>query len=73
FEIVTEIRFAHGRLLTSFLGRKVSTVPGAIQTGYRELLSMLEDIAVKGLAELRAVNPITRGRAPEAIERDEYP
>ncbi|ANG99102.1 hypothetical protein A8A54_21305 [Brucella pseudogrignonensis] len=43
------------------------------ETGYRELLSLLEEIAVEGLAELRKVNPITRGRDPETIDRDEYP
>ncbi len=42
------------------------------ETGYRELLAMLEEIAVEGLAELRKVNPITRGRDSATIERDEY-
>lgn len=50
-------------------------VPDAVKeiTGYRELLKVLENIAVEGLAELRKVNPITRGRDPETIHRDEYP
>ncbi len=50
-------------------------LPEAVKTatGYRELLSMLEETAIKGLAELRAVNPITRGRSSETIERDEHP
>ncbi|CDZ54396.1 restriction endonuclease [Neorhizobium galegae] len=43
------------------------------ETGYQELLAMLEEIAIEGLDELRKVNPITRGRDPETIDRDEYP
>ena len=40
-------------------------------TGYRELLAMLEGYAKQGLAELREVNPITRGRPPELVERED--
>ncbi len=40
-------------------------------TGYRELLSLLEGYASVGLKELRAVNPITRGKASEEIERED--
>lgn len=40
FEIVTEIRFAHDRLLTSSLGRKVPTIPGAIQFHQSELIEI---------------------------------
>lgn len=48
------------------------TVPADIKTagGYREFLSLLEEYARRGLAELRAVNPVTRGKSPE--ELDEY-
>ncbi|WP_416409745.1 restriction endonuclease [Agrobacterium rosae] len=43
------------------------------ETGYREILSILEEIAIEGLAELRKVYPITRGRDAKTIHRDEYP
>jgi hypothetical protein len=50
-------------------------VPDVIKsmTGYRELLEMLEATAAEGLVELRAINPITRGRAQSEIDRDDYP
>lgn len=50
-------------------------VPAEIKfsESYRELLEALETIAAEGLTELRRVNPITRGRDPSEIERDEYP
>lgn len=44
-----------------------------LATGYRELLQKLENIAAEGLAEFREVNPITRGRDPATIDRDDYP
>lgn len=48
------------------------TVPADVKAagGYREFLSLLEEYARCGLAELRAVNPLTRGKSPE--ELDEY-
>ncbi len=48
-------------------------VPGDIAgtTGYMEFLEMLETYALSGLKELRAVNPITRGRPVDTIERDD--
>jgi hypothetical protein len=48
-------------------------VPEDIQaaTAYREFFEILINYAKKGLAELRAVNPVTRGRPAESIERDD--
>jgi hypothetical protein len=40
-------------------------------TTYRELFRLLEDYASVGLAELRSLNPITRGKAAVDIERDD--
>ncbi len=50
-------------------------VPDEIKamTGYRELLRTLEGIAAQGLADLRRVNPITRGRPASEIDRDDVP
>jgi hypothetical protein len=39
--------------------------------GYRELFETLVRYAKQGLNELRAVNPITRGKRSEEIERDD--
>jgi hypothetical protein len=39
-------------------------------TDCRELLTALEDLAVKGLSELRRVNPVTRGKDPATVARD---
>lgn len=46
------------------------TVPAEIKVagGYRECLSLLEEYARRGLAELRAVNPVTRGKSPEELD-----
>lgn len=38
---------------------------------YRELLSLLQAYAKAGLAELRAMNPITRGKSESEIDRDD--
>jgi len=40
-------------------------------TTYREFFRLLEDYAGVGLAELRSLNPITRGKAAVDIERDD--
>jgi Restriction endonuclease len=40
-------------------------------TAYREFFQLLEGYARTGLPELRAVNPVTRGRPPASIERDD--
>jgi len=37
---------------------------------YREFFEILEGYASIGLKELRAVNPVTRAKPPESIERD---
>jgi hypothetical protein len=39
-------------------------------TAYREFFAILSDYARNGLRELRAVNPITRDKAQEEVERD---
>lgn len=48
------------------------SVPADIKVagGYREFLSLLEEYALRGLPELRAANPVTRGKS--ADELDEY-
>ena len=48
-------------------------VPDEIKTivEYRELFELLQEYAREGLSELRKVNPITRGKRPEAIFRDD--
>jgi hypothetical protein len=48
-------------------------VPADIRaaSGYREFLAILTGYASTGLKELRAVNPVTRGKQPEAVERDD--
>jgi hypothetical protein len=38
---------------------------------YRELLSLLQAYGKAGLEEMRAINPITRGKAAEEINRDD--
>ena len=38
---------------------------------YREFFQLLAEYAAKGLKELRAVNPITRDKPPETVERDD--
>jgi len=43
----------------------------AAATGYQEILELLEAYAREGLAALRALNPITRDKAPGAVERDD--
>jgi hypothetical protein len=40
-------------------------------TAYREFFAILTEYARNGLRELRAVNPITRGKAPDEIPRDD--
>jgi hypothetical protein len=40
-------------------------------TSYRELLALLQTYARAGLAELRALNPITRGKAEDRITGDD--
>jgi hypothetical protein len=48
-------------------------VPGdlAAATGYQEFLELLQGYALEGLEALRALNPITRGKLADAIERDD--
>ena len=40
-------------------------------TAYREFFEIIQIYARVGLSELRAVNPITRGKPPETITRDD--
>jgi hypothetical protein len=40
-------------------------------TSYRELLELLQAYAKAGLEEMRAINPITRGKAVAGIHRDD--
>jgi hypothetical protein len=40
-------------------------------TSYRELLALLQVYAKTGLEEMRAINPITRDKAPADIHRDD--
>jgi hypothetical protein len=46
------------------------TVPADVKAavGYREFLSLLEEYALRGLPELRAVNPITRGKSSDELD-----
>lgn len=55
------------------LQKRAAWVPDEIKEarGYREFLSLLQGYAKEGLKELRAVNPITRGKAPEIVTRDD--
>ncbi|TIL42769.1 restriction endonuclease [Mesorhizobium sp.] len=48
-------------------------VPAEIKAaqGYRELLTVLENYARKGLRELRAVNPVTRGKMADEVDSDD--
>ncbi len=51
---------------------KVEVPPDlAAATGYQEFLEFLEAYAHEGLAALRALNPITRNKAPGTVERDD--
>lgn len=45
--------------------------PLKAETGYREFLQLLTDYARAGLLEMRQLNPNTRGKPPEAIERED--
>ncbi|MER9414066.1 hypothetical protein [Mesorhizobium sp. M0589] len=58
---------------TSKMDEKGIFVPDDVRAaaGYRELLRMLTSYARVGLKELRAVNPVTRGKDPETITRDD--
>jgi|HubBroStandDraft_4_1064222.scaffolds.fasta_scaffold1395102_1 hypothetical protein len=40
-------------------------------SAYREFFAILTEYARNGLQELRVVNPITSGKAPEDITRDD--
>ncbi len=40
-------------------------------TGYREFLALLEGYAKMGLRDLRAVNPITRGKPVDQVDDDD--
>jgi hypothetical protein len=55
------------------LQERAAWVPDDIKEarGYRECLSLLQGYAKEGLKELRAVNPITRGKAPGTVTRDD--
>lgn len=48
-------------------------VPAEIKSAiaYRELFELLVAYAQSGLRELRAVNPVTRGKPPDSIDRDD--
>jgi hypothetical protein len=71
--IMGELRVPDVPFDVSELDTQGIAVPDDIRNagGYRELLALLERYAREGLRELRAVNPITRGRAPEGITRDD--
>lgn len=43
----------------------------AAATGYREFLRLLQEHCADALSELRACNPITRGRVSEEIDRED--
>ncbi len=49
-----------------------AVIPDDIKTatGYREFLGLLTDYGRAGLKELRAVNPLTRGKADDEIEEE---
>jgi hypothetical protein len=57
----------------SKFGKRGSAAPADLKaaTGYREFLELLTGYAKAGLAELRAVNPNTRGKPANQIERDD--
>lgn len=58
---------------TSKMEGKGIFVPDDVKAaaGYRELLRLLTDYARVALKELRAVNPVTRGKDPEVVGRDD--
>jgi hypothetical protein len=43
----------------------------AAAAGYQEFLELLESYAKEGLVALRSMNPITRDKALDAVERDD--
>lgn len=58
--------------VSGFLQRGIK-VPEDIQAarGYREFLELLVAYAKRGLIELRAVNPVTRGQASDRVQQDD--
>jgi hypothetical protein len=42
-----------------------------VATGYREFFELLMGYASQGLKELRAVNPLTRGKLPASCAGDD--
>jgi hypothetical protein len=59
-ELITPIAVGYSR-----------TTVGILESTYREFLRLLEDYASVGLAELRSLNSITRGKAALDIESDD--
>lgn len=58
---------------TAEMEKRGIVVPPDIKemSGYREFFQRLTAYALEGLAELRQVNPITRGKPAETVERDD--